>query len=594
MEDPSILTRVRRSVAASGSESNVRRALSGARRLDVSWKRWAAAIVLGLIGGAAQVALLGLLVTLAVTLTDQPQQLSLPFIGSGVDEIAGFVAALAMAVVLLIVEVAAASIITTTASQLAARRRERVIRSFFGANWDSQSDEREGSLQDFLFNHVGQVTAGFTAMAGGAVSTAILVSLVAGAIVVSPIAALILVGVTVALFVVLRPLTSAVHRRNRVLSAAARDYAQDVAETTGLTMEFRTLGVADVFESDQVRKSNHMARLMRRARFLERLGGTLFRNLTLLVVLATMGMLYGLDVASAPTLGLSLVLLLRSASYSQGIQNAVMFAGAIDPYLQRLEDFEDRMRTTAHRTGGADVDKIDELKLVGVDFSYTSENVLHEVSFTVRAGECVGIIGPSGSGKSTLTELLLRLREPTAGDVLINGHRGSEVADTSWYGQVGYVAQTPRLLTGTVADNIRFGRDLDEAAVATAARRAGLDDAIRAWSEGLETTIGPRSTGVSGGQRQRIALARALAAEPSILLLDEPTSSLDSAAEQLVIDTLDELKGTVTMVIVTHRRSALAPCDRLIELTEGRITFDGPYDGRSGRAGDLTSPARTT
>ena len=423
---------------------------------------------------------------LAVTLGGTPEDLSLPFIGGDINEVGGFIAALSMAVVLLIVEITAARIITATAADLSARRRERILHAFFRANWDSQSEEREGSIQDFLFNHVGQVTAGFTALAGGAVSTAVLASLVFTAFVISPVSALLLVIVTLTLFPVLRPVTSAVHRRNRVLSAAARDYAQDVAETTGLTMEFRTLGVSDMFEADQIRKSNHLAALLRRARFIERLGGTLFRNLTLLIVLGTMGLLYSLDVASAPTLGLSLVLLLRSASYSQGIQNAVMFAGAVDPYLTRLENFEDRMKTTAHRTGGAVVHKIDELRVAAVDFAYSSDNVLHEVSFTITGGECLGIIGPSGSGKSTLTELLLRLREPTDGELFFNGHRGSEVADSSWYGQMGYVAQTPRLLTGTVAENIRFGRDLNDEAVT----RRGTSGRARGRARRLDRRLG--------------------------------------------------------------------------------------------------------
>jgi ABC-type multidrug transport system fused ATPase/permease subunit len=165
---------------------------------------------------------------------------------------------------------------------------------------------------------------------------------------------------------------------------------------------------------------------------------------------------------------------------------------------------------------------------------------------------------------------------------------------------MGYVSQTPHLLTGTVADNIRFGRDLSDEAVANAVRRAGLAEEIADWPDGIDTRIGPRSSGVSGGQRQRIALARALAAEPSILLLDEPTSSLDFASERIVVETLAEIKGSVTMVIVTHRRSALAPCDRLIELTAGRITYDGPPGTAPGASPEVTDdgypahPARST
>ena len=159
-------------------------------------------------------------------------------------------------------------------------------------------------------------------------------------------------------------------------------------------------------------------------------------------------------------------------------------------------------------------------------------------------GEVIGVIGPSGAGKSTLVQLLLRLRAPREGRYLVNGVSAQEIVQEDWHRQVAYVPQEPRLLHASVAENIRFFREISTMRqVERAARLARIHEDIVGWTDGYETIVGPRADAVSGGQQQRICLARALVARPQLLVLDEPTSALDPTSESLIQESLTGLKG---------------------------------------------------
>ena len=153
------------------------------------------------------------------------------------------------------------------------------------------------------------------------------------------------------------------------------------------------------------------------------------------------------------------------------------------------------------------------------------------------------MIGPSGAGKSTLVQLLLQLRFPEYGRYMVNGFPAAEFVRHDWYSRVAYVPQEPRLLHASVADNIRFYRDVDLGAVEQAAQLARIDADIEGWANGYGTLVGPRADAVSGGQQQRICIARALVTRPEVLVLDEPTSALDPRSESLLQESLVALKA---------------------------------------------------
>jgi len=217
-----------------------------------------------------------------------------------------------------------------------------------------------------------------------------------------------------------------------------------------------------------------------------------------------------------------------------------------------------------------------------LDFKYEqSENlVLSNVNLRIQSGEAVGFVGLSGSGKSTLIDIMLGLLEPQSGSVLINGQTLENVKQ-SWQQQIGYIPQTIFLMDDSLRRNIAIGiadGEIDEAAIQDALKSAQLEDFVASLPEGLDTVVGERGVRLSGGQRQRIGIARALYHRPSVLVLDEATSSLDTETEKGVMQAVQALQGDKTVIIVAHRLSTVEYCDRLYRLDAGRIVDEGTFD----------------
>jgi subfamily B ATP-binding cassette protein HlyB/CyaB len=224
----------------------------------------------------------------------------------------------------------------------------------------------------------------------------------------------------------------------------------------------------------------------------------------------------------------------------------------------------------------------------GVSFRYRPDTpeVLREVSFSVRPGEVVGLVGASGSGKSTLAKLAQRLYVPERGKVMMDGI-DITLADSAWLrSQIGVVPQDNLLFNRSIRENIALsdpGVGLD--AVVQAARLAGAHEFITALPEGYDTRVGEHGASLSGGQRQRIAIARALITQPRILIFDEATSALDYESEQVIQDNMREIVHGRTVLIIAHRLSTLRDADRIIVLREGAIAEQGSHDELVSRPG---------
>ena len=218
---------------------------------------------------------------------------------------------------------------------------------------------------------------------------------------------------------------------------------------------------------------------------------------------------------------------------------------------------------------------VPDLKGDGKVREVEGEDVLHDVSFTVAAGENVAIVGKSGSGKSTLVRLLLGFEEPKSGAVYFDGHDLSDVNLPSVRSQMGVVLQNGQLMTGDIYTNIVGTKLLTQDDAWRAAEEAGIAEDIAEMPMGMQTVISEGSSNISGGQRQRILIARALVGRPSILIFDEATSALDNRSQSIVTKSLDQLKAT--RIIVAHRLSTIRNCDRIIVMDEGRIAEMGTF-----------------
>jgi subfamily B ATP-binding cassette protein MsbA len=215
-----------------------------------------------------------------------------------------------------------------------------------------------------------------------------------------------------------------------------------------------------------------------------------------------------------------------------------------------------------------------------VAFAYDSETpVLKQVSFTIKPGQMVGIVGATGGGKSTIVSLIPRFYDPTAGQVKIDGVDIRQYKLQALRNQIGYVLQETVLFRGTVRDNIAYGRaGATEEEILAAAKLANADEFIARMPHGYDTMVGERGDTLSGGQRQRIGIARAVIRNNPILILDEPTAALDTESERAVIEALDRLMKGKTVITIAHRLSTIRNSDKILVLKDGAVAEEGTHD----------------
>ncbi|MCS3662078.1 ABC transporter ATP-binding protein [Salinibacter ruber] len=270
-------------------------------------------------------------------------------------------------------------------------------------------------------------------------------------------------------------------------------------------------------------------------------------------------------------------------SVQSGWQSTMNKIGAVEMVSDEFEAVQDRQEPR----GGREIGPLSQaITFHDVCFAYNEEDgdVLHDIDVTVPANTTVALVGESGAGKSTLVDMMTLMLKPRTGTVTIDGVPHDEVDLASWRDQIGYVSQETVVFDDTVANNISLWRgDIEEDPalrdrVIDAAERAHADHFIRDLPNGYQTVVGDRGVRLSGGQRQRLFVARELFKQPNLLLLDEATSDLDTASEQHIQDSIDALKGEVTVVIIAHRLSTVKNADRVYVLEEGRVIEEGSYD----------------
>ncbi|MFT5594771.1 MAG: ABC-type transport system involved in Fe-S cluster assembly fused permease/ATPase subunit [Oceanicoccus sp.] len=213
-----------------------------------------------------------------------------------------------------------------------------------------------------------------------------------------------------------------------------------------------------------------------------------------------------------------------------------------------------------------------------VSFSYDERAIIDDVSFTILPGEKVALVGSSGAGKSTLGKLLFRFYDVSQGDILIDGQNIQEVSQYSLRQAIGVVPQDTVLFNSTLLENVRYGRpDASDEDVKQAIKLAHLDEFVSRLPKGYDTEVGERGLKLSGGEKQRVAIARTILKQPSILLFDEATSSLDSASEKAVLDAIEEVSKGKSSLVVAHRLSTIVNADRILVLDNGKIVEQGNH-----------------
>jgi ATP-binding cassette subfamily B protein len=236
--------------------------------------------------------------------------------------------------------------------------------------------------------------------------------------------------------------------------------------------------------------------------------------------------------------------------------------------------------TMVDRPGAMDLPAISgAIALRDVTFGYLEEPVLRDVNLEIRAGETVALVGPTGAGKSTLAKLIARFYDPDHGAVSIDGHDLREVTQGSLRAQLGIVPQEGFLFSGTVAENLRFARpDATDEQLRAACAAVGAMEFVEALPAGFDTQIEERGSRLSAGQRQLLAFARALVADPALLILDEATSSVDLRTEARIEEALATLLTGRTSIVIAHRLSTIRDADRIVVVEGGRVVEQGSHD----------------
>ena len=528
------------------------------------------------LGGLAEAAFLVVATRIALAVSDDADRTEL-FLGRSTSVAAALWVAFGLVIVRFLLAWGSNRLAADMGVRVAADLRRRLAAAFLHASWGRQQSERVGRLQELMTAYAtsgSQLVGGFT---GALTSSFGLVAMLGLAIAVSPVGALVVIAAVAVLALVLRPVRARLRTRSIETSDTGMAFATGLGEMANLGLELQVFGVQDQMEQRVRALIDEGSERNRGLAALRGLVPHLFTTLAFLALVGALALASWSDTANIGSLGAVMLVMLRSLSHGQQLQVSWAVVTTAGPYVDELEAEIRSYADAAVVDEGAPLDRVGVLEFRDVSFEYTpGEPVLSDVRVTIAEREVVGIIGPSGSGKTTLVQLLLGLRSPTTGEVLADGRPVSSFRRSDWVRRVTFVPQQPRLVRGTIADNIRFLRpDVSDAEVEAAARLAHLHDDVIAMPEGYARQVGELGGALSGGQQQRVCIARALVEDPQVLVLDEPTSSLDGRSEALIRQTLAELGTRMTVVIIAHRMSTLDVCDRLMVVQNGRvIAFD--------------------
>jgi ABC-type multidrug transport system fused ATPase/permease subunit len=525
--------------------------------------------------GVIEAILLALVAALATALSEGSSRVDVHF---GVFDLTTpltvlFVVGVGMALVRAGVQLSLAYLPAKASAAVMVDLRRSLFDRFTGTSWAVQASERDGHLQTLMGQHVMQASHAIGVLAQTLTAVLMFMTLLISAMVLSVMTAVIVIVASLLLFLLLGPLVRRLRRQARALSRESIEHAKGVEEVVMMAEEIQVFGASPAYKESVDQLSRQVRRPMMVTRFLLRALPGLYQSLAFLTLFLALAAVYFSGAEAIAELGAVVLIMVRSLTYGQQIQQGLRRLDELTPFMNSLRKALDHYESHPRQDGDSPLPRIDRLGMRDVRYAYVpGEDVLKGISFEAHGGEAIGIVGPSGAGKSSLVQILLRLRQPTGGALEVNGVDARAFRRDDWQQRVSYVPQSPQLIWGTVADNIRFYRpEIDDEQVERAARLAHIHDEIMSWSQGYQTVIGQRVSAISGGQRQRLCLARALAGSPDVLILDEPTSALDVRSELAVQESLAQIKSDVLLILVAHRLSTLSVCDRVMVVVDGRL-----------------------
>lgn len=366
-----------------------------------------------------------------------------------------------------------------------------------------------------------------------------------------------------------------VGRRYRVQVGALKS---SVLESVYGVRDIQIFGIGDMRKQDVLDKTkdiNRSAHLLTMHRQLVTSAPTFFIYLARILIIAVAS--YLALSGRGDSAGVIVLSFIVSASFSSTQSLTMVVSSLLETYAaaERLFELEDTVPEVIEDEHPIELKKIEKIEFRNVTFGYNKESVpvLKNMDLTIRPEDKIGVVGESGIGKSTVIRLLLRFWEPTGGEILINDIPLKRYSLESLRDRIALLEQDTFIFSDTIAGNIAFGRpNASQAEIERAAARAGIHDFIMTLPEGYQTNMGELGGRLSGGEKQRIGIARVMLVDPDMLVMDEPTSSLDILNEKGLLKTLDDEYGDKMIMLVSHRPSTLTGCNRILRLENGRLT----------------------
>lgn len=375
------------------------------------------------------------------------------------------------------------------------------------------------------------------------------------------------------------PLVMRTKKLSRLQSSIFQFMAHEVNENVTGLKTIKAMNIEQEVSSRAVSIFEKLKENKLRLFFVRKINSISIEPLGIIFVAIIFNILFTRSVFDLGVFAVLIYLIQKIFAFVEDLQGSFHSLNVSLQFVQRLFSYEDEIIRYRERDSGKKsffFEREFEFKKIKFMYPKRKRPVLDGISFKIRKGEMVGIIGPSGAGKTTIVDLLLRLFEPQSGEILIDGNNVKEISLKSWRRNVGYVSQDIFLKNDTVFSNIKFyDESITAEEVYRAAKAAYLHDLVKSLPNGFDTMVGERGSSFSAGERQRIILARVFARRPKILILDEATSSLDNESEAMIKKAVRDLKGETTVIAIAHRLSTIMNADRLIVLEKGQIAEEG-------------------
>ena len=537
--------------------------------------------LLSLVEGLVEAAILTIFARVALTaVTDGSDRVGVPLLGERSTSVTLVVLGVLIAIRLLL-----GALVATTLGQLqfqiVTAIRSRVVVSYSRGSWRSQADLDEGGLQQLLVTLPNSASSALSGLLTHFGHLLIMVAMLSYALLADPLLTLALIAAIVGASFAFIPLRRWIKSRSARVIDRQRSLSTAATELSAMKFEVQAFGIGERIAGPLRDLILREGQLARRVSVVKSMVVPLYTSMTYSAVAVGLVILQGTTSDGLDDVGPILLVVLRSLAYGQGIQQAAVAIASLTPILDFLRDQVESLDSGRIEWGSRSLAVLDRIELEGVSYAYSKADgaALRDASATIDRGERVGIVGPSGSGKSTLVRLLLGLVRADAGKVLVNQSPIHEHDRQLWSQRIGVVPQSAQVLHGSLADNLRLYREgITDDDLWWALEIADLAADVRAMPQTLNTQIGAGARTLSGGQQQRLAIARAFATRPNLVVMDEPTSSIDAMSEAAVSDALDRLPKDVTVIIVSHRMRILRGCDRLLVVEDGNITANGPSE----------------